>query len=86
MHVVLPLTKGHLSNHHDHANNMNKDRFFLAEGVSLLEGNYCTSINHHRPMRNLMFERNVHVHYGLHVVGHDIRKHWSFRLYIHQTE
>ncbi len=29
MHVVLPLTKGHLSN---------KDRSFLAEEMSLIEG------------------------------------------------
>ncbi len=33
MHVVLPLTKGHLST---------KDRFFGRRGVSLLEGDYCT--------------------------------------------
>ncbi len=33
MHVVLPLTKGHLS----------IKASFLVEGVSLLEGNYCTS-------------------------------------------
>ncbi len=33
MHMVLPLTKEHLSN---------KDSiFFLAEGVSLLERDYC---------------------------------------------
>ncbi len=32
MHVVRPLTKRHLSD---------KDLFDLAEGVSLLEGDYC---------------------------------------------
>ncbi len=32
MHVVPPLTKGYPSN---------SDRIFLAEGVALLEGDYC---------------------------------------------
>ncbi len=37
MHVVFPLIKGYLSN---------KNRC-LAEGVSLLEGDYCMSLNRH---------------------------------------
>ncbi len=35
IHVMLPLTKGHLSN---------KDRIVWQKGVSLLEGDYCTGI------------------------------------------